>query len=310
MVFFQTIFPIDTIPSPPVKDNLSFGQLIKGGNYESLLDNVVTWSIDLAVNILIAIVLFIVGRFLISKIDGFVKRIMRKSTFDTVLKGFLHSILRALLFAVLFMIIINAVGVTTVSIAAIIATAGLAVGLAMKDNLANFAGGVMILLSKPFRGGDFITAQNLEGTVETIGILHTILRTVDNKTIYIPNGPLSTGNIINNNSLNGTLRTDIMVNVGYGSKVEEVKELLLTIADQHPRVLKKPAPFARMIKLNPTSIEFSFRVWAKKNDLAEVTNDMNEAVYVKLYERGFITPFQEMKVLLAKEEQGSPNTPN
>ncbi|SEA31927.1 small conductance mechanosensitive channel [Porphyromonadaceae bacterium KH3R12] len=303
MTLLQISLPTDSIFVPRSPNDPSFGQLIKEGRYDHVLDNILAWGIDLIVNILIAIVLFIIGRFLITKIDNFVAKIMRKSSIDNTLKGFISSVLQTFLFIVLFMIIINSVGVKTISIAAIIGTVGLAIGLAMKDNLSNFAGGVMILLSKPFRSGDYIRALNLEGTVERIGIMHTILRTGDNKTIYIPNGPLSTGNIINNNSLDGTLRTEIIVNVDYGCNVDEVKELLLQIAARHPKVLKQPVPFARMSKINPTSLEFVFRVWAKKGDLADVNHDLSETVYKQLYERGLISSTQRMSVYLTKEEE-------
>src|SRR5690554_7306352 len=301
MVLLQTIVPADSIAVVPT-DAASFGQLIKEGDYQQLMDNMLTWGLDLLVNILIAVVIFVIGRFLIIKIDKFVGKVMRKSSWDVVLKGFLRSVIQTFLFVVLFMIIINAVGVKTVSIAAIIAAVGLAVGLAMKDNLANFAGGVMILLSKPFRGGDFIRAQNLEGTVESIGILHTVLRTGDNKTVYIPNGPLSTGNIINNRSMDGTLRTVIVINVDYGSNIDEVKSLLKDIAGSHPKVLKQPSPFARMTKINPTSLEFTVRVWAKSSDLWEVNHDLTELFYKKLYDKGMISSLQQVTVHMANTQ--------
>lgn len=283
--------------------NQPFSELVKEGKFEQILDNALTWGIDLVIKIFIAALIFFIGRFIIIKIDGFVKRLFKRSQWDNVLKGFLRSILQAFLYVVLFLIIINAVGVKTVSIAAIIGTVGLAIGLAMKDNLSNFAGGVMILLSKPFRGGDYIVAQNLEGTVESIGILHTILRTGDNKTIYIPNGPLSTGNIINNNSIDGTLRTVIVVNVDYGSDVDEVKFLLKESALEHPLVLKQPEPFARMTKINPTTLEFTVRVWANKGDQWTVNHDLTETIYKKLFERGMISSLQQLTIHMAKDAE-------
>lgn len=297
----QPIIPTDSItlhtPAQP-----TFGELIKTGQFEQVLDNALTWGIDLAANIVLALVLFFVGRFVILKINGFSNKILKKSSWDAVLKGFISSIIQTVLFIVLFMIIIRAVGVKTVSIAALIGTMGLAIGLAMKDNLSNFAGGVLILLSKPFRGGDYIKAQGLEGTVVSIGILHTILRTGENKTVYIPNGPLSTGNITNNNSLDGTLRTDIIVNVDYGSDIEEVKKELLSIAREHPKVLIQPDPFARMTKINTATLEFTVRVWAEKGDLWGVNNDLTEKIYQNLYERGMISSLQQMTIHMAKEE--------
>ena len=295
----QTIIPVDSLV---VNAPLTFGELVKEGNINQILDNALTWSIELIIYIFVAILIFIIGRFIISKIVGFFNRVISKSSWDTVLKGFLRTVLQTFLYAVLFMIIINAVGVKTVSIAAIIASVGLAIGLAMKDNLANFAGGVMILLSKPFKGGDYITTQNLEGKVESIGILHTILRTGDNKTVYIPNGPLSTGNIINNRSMDGTLRTVIVINVDYGSNIDEVKSLLKDIAGSHPKVLKQPSPFARMTKINPTSLEFTVRVWAKSSDLWEVNHDLTELFYKKLYDKGMISSLQQVTVHMANTQ--------
>lgn len=295
----QTIIPVDSLV---VSAPLTFGELVKEGNINQILDNALTWSIEFIIYIFVAILIFIIGRFIISKIVGFFNRVISKSSWDTVLKGFLRTVLQTFLYAVLFMIIINAVGVKTVSIAAIIASVGLAIGLAMKDNLANFAGGVMILLSKPFKGGDYITTQNLEGTVESIGILHTILRTGDNKTVYIPNGPLSTGNIINNRSMDGTLRTVIVINVDYGSNIDEVKSLLKDIAGSHPKVLKQPSPFARMTKINPTSLEFTVRVWAKSSDLWEVNHDLTELFYKKLYDKGMISSLQQVTVHMANTQ--------
>ena len=298
--FLQPIIPSDSItlhtPTQP-----TFGELIKAGEFEQVMDNALTWGIDLAANIVLALLIFFVGRFIILKINGLSNKILKKSSWDGVLKGFISSIIQTILFVVLFMIIINAVGVKTVSIAALIGTLGLAIGLAMKDNLSNFAGGVLILLSKPFRGGDYIKAQGLEGTVVSIGILHTILRTGDNKTVYIPNGPLSTGNITNNNSLDGTLRTDIVVNVDYGSDVEEVKKELLAIAREHPKVLIQPDPFARMTKINTATLEFTVRVWAEKADLWGVNYDLTEKIYQSLYEKGMISSLQQMTIHMAKE---------
>lgn len=294
----QTI-PVDSLV---VNAPLTFGELVKEGNINQILDNALTWSIELIIYIFVAILIFIIGRFIISKIVGFFNRVISKSSWDTVLKGFLRTVLQTFLYVVLFMIIINAVGVKTVSIAAIIGSVVLAIGLAMKDNLANFAGGVMILLSKPFKGGDYITTQNLEGTVESIGILHTILRTGDNKTVYIPNGPLSTGNIINNRSMDGTLRTVTVINVAYGSNIDEVKSLLKDIAGSHPKVLKQPSPFARMTKINPTSLEFTVRVWAKSSDLWEVNHDLTELFYKKLYDKGMISSLQQVTVHMANTQ--------
>ncbi len=299
MLLIPSIFATDSVQVQQITQGPSMAELIKSGNVEDALDKATTWSIDFVWKLGLAILLFIIGRFIISKINGFAGKLMIKRKVDGTLKGFLHSALLTLLYIVLFINIINIVGTKTISIAALIASAGLAIGLAVKDNLANFAGGVMILFNKPFRGGDFIKVQDMEGTVVSIGILYTMLKTFDNKTIYIPNGPLSTGNIVNYNSPDGIRRSDITVSVDYGSNVEEVKELLLTLANDHPDVLKNPAPFARMTKMNASSIDFSFRFWTKIDDFWRVTYDLNEQIYNTLIEKGLNIPFPQMTVHLA-----------
>lgn len=158
----------------------------------------------------------------------------------------------------------------------------------------------MLLFNKPFRTGDFIEAQDMSGTVQSIGILYTILTTADNKTIYIPNGPLSTGNIINYNT-QLTRRADIVVNIDYGADVEMIKSLLLNIAQAHPQVLKTPEPFARMTKMNDSSIDFTLRAWADTEDYWNVTHDLNEEIYKQLTQRGINIPFPQMTVHLAKD---------
>ena len=158
-------------------------------NFEELLNKFVTGGIDFAGKLLLALLIFFVGKWLIKKINQALDKLMTQRQIDIALKSFLKNVFNILCYTFLFIIIINVVGKQTVSLAAIIGSVGLAVGLAVKDNLANFAGGIMLLLNKPFKGGDFIEAQNLSGTVKSVGILYTTLITADNKTVYIPNGP-------------------------------------------------------------------------------------------------------------------------
>lgn len=302
MIQLSSILAGDSVLVDNPNVEKSFSHLLKKGEFAELLDNLLTWGIDFAGKIIVAILIFVVGRFLITQILKMLTKIFNRRVSDNALKSFLSSVSITVLYIVLFMIIINTVGTKTVSIAAIIASAGLAIGLAVKDNLANFAGGVMILLNKPFRGGDYIEAQNMAGTVESIGILYTTLKTPDNKTIYIPNGPLSTGNIVNFNSWDGTRRIEIKVSVDYGTNVEMVKSLLIDIATQHPNVLENPKPFARMIKMNDSSIDFSFRVWTRIEDFWGTTFDLNETIYTQLNAKGFNIPFPQMTVHFAKDK--------
>ncbi len=243
---------------------------------------------------------FFVGRWVIRQVKKVIDKVMFRRKVEPTLREFLRNLINIALYVILIVLIVNVVGTQTVSIAAIIGSAGLAIGLSVKDNLANFAGGVMLLFNKPFRTGDFIEAQDMSGTVQSIGILYTILTTADNKTIYIPNGPLSTGNIINYNT-QLTRRADIVVNIDYGADVEMIKSLLLNIAQAHPQVLKTPEPFARMTKMNDSSIDFTLRAWADTEDYWNVTHDLNEEIYKQLTQRGINIPFPQMTVHLAKD---------
>jgi small conductance mechanosensitive channel len=280
----------------------STAELIKQGRFHELLDQFLTFSIDLLGKLLIIFVLFFIGKWIIRKINKFLNNIFSKRSMDSALKGFLLNLTNVMLFIGLFILIINIVGSQTVSLAAIIGSAGLAIGLAVKDNLANFAGGVMLLFNKPFKGGDYIQAQNTEGTVKTVGILYTTLTTIDNKTVYIPNGPLSTGVIINYTTQENR-RIDLPIGVDYGSDVELVKKILLDAASQHPKILHDPAPFASMSKMNDSSIDFVLRVWVKSSDYWEVNFDLTEEIYKQLNANGLNIPFPQMTVHFADKNQ-------
>lgn len=272
---------VKAIIMDPAQQITTAAQLIKEGRFEELLNNIVTGSIDFVGKILLALIIFFVGKWLIKKISQAIDKLMTRREMDTALKSFLKSVFDIFFYTFLFIIIINVVGKQTISLAALIGSVGLAIGLAVKDNLANFAGGVMLLLNKPFKGGDFIEAQGLSGTVKSIGILYTTLTTADNKTVYIPNGPLSTGNIVNYNTQQ-TRRIDIPIKMSYGWDAEQVKKTLLDIARSHNKVLPAPEPLARVVKININSIDFILRVWVKSEDFWPVTYDLNEEIYRQL----------------------------
>ncbi len=275
-------------------------ELIKSGRFEELLDQFLTGSIDFLGKLLIALLIFYVGKWIIHRLTKLSKRIFERRIDDSALRSFLINILNIALFATLIILIINIVGTKTVSVVALVGSAGLALGLAVKDNLANFAGGVMLLFNKPFKGGDYIEAQSVAGTVQSVGILYTTLITFDNKTIHIPNGPLSTGNIVNY-STQANRRIDLPVNADYGSDVEMVKGLLIEIAEKHPLVLKDPTPFSRMVKMSDSSIEFVLRVWVLSDDFWQVTFDLNEQVYGAMNSKGLNIPFPQMTIHMAQD---------
>lgn len=269
---------------------------------EKLVDKLLNLCYELGIKIITCIIVYYVGRFIIKWIEKFTNNILEKKRIDKSVKSFLGSLINITLTILLIMSIIGVLGIQTTSFAALIASAGLAVGMAMKDNLTNFAGGVMILFNKPIKIGDYISAQNQDGTVRSIGILYTVLTTVDNKTIYIPNGPLSTGNILNY-STQKQRRIDITIGVDYGTPLKEVKEILNTIINTNSSILKNPEPFIGLIKLNDSSIDFVVRVWAQSKDYWNVYFYLNEKIYDRFTEEKINIPFPQMTVHIANDNK-------
>ena len=292
-MLLNTILASDTLQV--VAGNEEISQMIKQGRFEEMWHRVLTWSLELVWKIFIAFLIFFIGRWLIKRVRRMIGKVTSKQKVDATLTGFMNNAIDVFLYIMLFIIIINVVGTKTFSIAALIGSAGLAVGLAVKDNLANFAGGVMLLFNKPFKVGDYIEAQSNAGTVRNIGILYTMMTTADNKTIYIPNGPLSTGTIVNI-STQPTRRVEILVSLEYGTDADLVKQFLLDVAKSHPKVLKSPEPFARLAVMNEHSLDFKLRVWVMKSDFWPVTFDLNEEIYKQINERGFVVPFNQITV--------------
>lgn len=292
-MLLNTILASDTLQV--VAGNEEISQMIKQGRFEEMWHRLLTWSLELVWKIFIAFLIFFIGRWLIKRVRRMIGKVTSKQKVDATLTGFMNNAIDVFLYIMLFIIIINVVGTKTFSIAALIGSAGLAVGLAVKDNLANFAGGVMLLFNKPFKVGDYIEAQSNAGTVRNIGILYTMMTTADNKTIYIPNGPLSTGTIVNI-STQPTRRVEIVVSLEYGTDADLVKQFLLDVAKSHPKVLKSPEPFARLAVMNEHSLDFKLRVWVMKSDFWPVTFDLNEEIYKQINERGFVVPFNQITV--------------
>lgn len=295
-MLLNTILASDTLQV--VAGNEEISQMIKQGRFEEMWHRLLTWSLELVWKIFIAFLIFFIGRWLIKRVRKMIGKVTSKQKVDATLTGFMNNAIDVFLYIMLFIIIINVVGTKTFSIAALIGSAGLAVGLAVKDNLANFAGGVMLLFNKPFKVGDYIEAQSNAGTVRNIGILYTMMTTADNKTIYIPNGPLSTGTIVNI-STQPTRRVEIVVSLEYGTDADLVKQFLLDVAKSHPKVLESPEPFARLAVMNEHSLDFKLRVWVMKSDFWPVTFDLNEEIYKQINERGFVVPYNQITVHMA-----------
>lgn len=245
-----------------------------------------------------AILLFAIGFYLIGFFTRSLKSLMNKREVDPTLIPFLSSIFSIVLKILLVVSVASMVGIQTTSFVAVIGAAGLAIGLAMQGSLSNFAGGVLIILFKPYRVGDFIESQGELGTVHSIQILYTVLKSPDNKTIVIPNSAVM-GGTITNYSVEDNRRLDLVFGVSYGDDIKKVKELLTKMAEDDERVLREPAPpFIAIKEMADSSVNFLFRVWVKKEDYWPMTFDMQERVKSTFDKEGISIPFPQRDVHL------------
>lgn len=269
-------------------------------DWDSLFERLTDWSIEIGKSILGAILIYIIGRFIIKQINRLVSKILEKRKLEISVQTFLKSLLSLLLNLILAFAIIAKLGVETTSFAAILASAGVAIGMALSGNLSNFAGGLIILVFKPFKVGDYIDGQNASGTVKEIQIFHTILSTVDNKIIYVPNGSLSSNAIVNY-SKQETRRAEWVFGVEYGEDFERVKAVLERIIAADERILQTPAPFIGLGSLSASSIDIKVRVWTKSSDYWDVVFDMNRVVYETFNKEGIGFPFPQLTVHQAND---------
>ena len=261
------------------------------------LSNLTGYMVTLAKNIVLAIIIYFTGKFVIGKVLSIVRRIMQRRKVEPSLYSFLNSLLNIALYFVLVIAIVSVLGIETSSLVALFASAGVAVGMALSGTLQNFAGGVMILIFRPYRVGDFIEAQGYSGTVREIQIFSTVMTTADNQTIIIPNGGLSTGTI--KNSTKATRRrVDIDVEVAYGTRPDDVRRVLAAICQSEPRLLQGTENTAAMpmTSMSASSIVFSLRVWVKPENYWPVKFDLTERIYNDLTAAGIEIPYQQIDV--------------
>lgn len=245
-----------------------------------------------APKILLAVITLLVGLRLIKVLDRGIDKIMHIRAYDPSLRSFLISLSDIILKVALVISVISILGVETTSFIAILGSAGLAIGLALQGSLSNFAGGVMLLLFKPFREGDYIKAQDFEGTVRELNVFHTILATIDNKKIILPNGPVA-NNPITNYTTSGTRRADITYGIGYGDDIKKAKEILWELIKADKRALSDPAPLVVVHSLGDSSVNLQMRVWTKTDDYWGFYFDMQENVKLTFDERGVSIPFPQ-----------------
>ncbi len=255
--------------------------------------------VSYAPKVLLAIVVLIVGLWIIKAIVNALVKLMQKRNVDSSLVPFLKGMTGIILKVMLLISVISLLGVETTAFVAVLGAAGLAVGLALSGTLQNFAGGVVILVIKPFRAGDFIDAQSYMGTVHEIQIFNTILKTTDNRTVYIPNGGLATGAIVNF-STEPTRRVDMSFGIGYSDDIDKAKEILMRLLTEDERVLKDPEPSVSVAQLADSSVNFNVRPWVNAGDYWGVYLDMQEKVKKTFDAEGVSIPFPQMDVHVDK----------
>lgn len=264
-------------------------------NYEEHIDKFLEWLWAFIPNLIMAIILLVVGLWITRLINKMLTHFFQKKSYDPSLESFTKSFVQIGLKLILFILVITQLGVKSSSLVAIIGAAGLAIGLALQGSLANFAGGVLIMVFKPFKVGDFISAQGVDGTVKEISIFTTKLSTFGNQVAIVPNGQLSNNNIINYNAEN-TRRDKIDVGIGYGSDIRQAKKILLDICAANENIMKEPAPEVYVGELADSSVNLTLRFWAENSVFWPAHFYVLEEVKYRFDAEGIEIPFPQQVV--------------
>ena len=277
-------------------------EILRNTPPKELIEEMVTSCIKFGIKLVIALLLYLIGAWLIRKSKNFNPRAFTRRGADATLTSFIQSLVTAVLWILLIMFMIGTLGINTTSLAALLAAGGMAIGMAMSGTVQNFAGGLMLLAFKPFKAGDYIEAQGYAGTVKSINIVSTKIVTLDNREVILPNGALSNGTI-NNYSANPLRRIDLTVNVSYGCDAETVKAELMRIVGEQETILNAETPGAQdptvvLSELKDSSVEFLVRVWVLATDFREVKYALTEAIYSGLPAHGITFAFPQLDIHL------------
>ncbi len=268
---------------------------------QEMMSHLAEQAIWVFVKILIALAFYFVGRWLIRRILRLMDRMFERKEVDISIRPFIRNTASVVMILVLVLVVVQTLGVNVTSLIAIFSAATLAIGMALSGTAQNFAGGVMILAVKPYRVGDYITAQGQSGTVQEIKLFSTVITTVDNQTIYIPNNVIATG-IIDNYSTATTRRTDWSLALSYGDDVEVARRVILEMLSADERILKEPAPVVWLNALEDSCIRLTVRAWVKNSDLWEVFFEYNERFYKELPKAALRFPFPQLDIHVKNEK--------
>ncbi|MCK4426206.1 MAG: mechanosensitive ion channel [Deltaproteobacteria bacterium] len=270
-------------------------------DFGKVADTLTVWVTQYSVKLVAAILIIIIGRWISKRISRLLGRLLEKNNVDVTLVRFVENLTYYALIVVVLIAAVGQLGINTTSFLTIVGAAGLAIALALKDSLSNFAAGVMLTLFRPFRVGDFVEAGGVTGTVHGITIFNTILDTIDNKRVIVPNGVV-TSNVITNVTANTTRRVDLIIGISYDDDVAKAKEVLTGIIDAEKRILPDPAPKIAVSELGDSSVNFVVRPWVKTEDYWDVYFDLTEKIKITFDKEGISIPYPQQDIHLITEQ--------
>ncbi|MDD4689364.1 MAG: mechanosensitive ion channel [Eubacteriales bacterium] len=271
-------------------------------DFAKILDHLFEIAASFGLKLLSALLVFFIGSRIIKYIKKWIKNSIKLHKLDPGVRTFLVSFAATSLYAILLVTVAMIIGIPTTSFITALASCGVAIGLALQGALGNLAGGIMILIFKPFKVGDYITTPDAAGTVANISVVYTVLTTPDNKVITIPNGTL-TNSVIENYSAVKNRRVDLVFTTSYDANVDKVKSILLSVVNAHDKVLKDPEPFARLTKHADSTLEYTIRAWCKTEDYWNVNYDLVETVKKEFDANGISIPYQQMAVHIENKDK-------
>lgn len=269
-------------------------------NLDIILRKLFELGVTAGKHLLVAALVFVVGRLIIGIINKLVAKLLSRRHIDASVQSFLRSLVKIMLTVLLIISVIGALGVNTTSFAALLASAGVAIGMALSGNLQNFAGGLVILLFKPYRVGDWIEVQGVQGKVQEIQIFHTLLLQADNKVVFIPNGSMSTAVVVNYTRTD-TRRVEWTVGIDYGESVDKAKDVILNTIKADQRIQTDPEPAVLVSALADSSVNLTVRVWVKNDDYWPVFHDIYNQIYDHFNAAGISIPFPQQTVHIVKD---------
>ena len=299
-LFFAQILPADSAAGSELKEAIGAATQplnldIKHWFSRSMLEEWLNAGINFGLRVILVVVLFWLGKVVITRLKKIFNGILRRRNIEGVAGSLLDSVFTAILYIALFLFLAGVLGMKSVSFAAVLASMGMAVGMALSGQLQNLAGGVIIIVAKPFKLGDFISSQGTDGTVKAVRLFHTEVLTPDNKVVFIPNSLLSSNSVVNY-SHEELRRVEWTIGIEYDEDYQRVRQVILALLQQDQRILTTPEPVIVLHKLNDSSVDILVRAWVASDDLWPVFWDFNERVYADFNAKGIGFPFPQLTV--------------